>query len=77
MYDLWMGRELNPRVWVAGLHVDLKEFCELQPGMIGWALLNLAYAYAQQQRLGCDTQVTALLQLLPCPLALALQSLTA
>lgn len=29
--------------------VDLKEFCELYPGMIGWALLNLAFAFAQSR----------------------------
>lgn len=28
-YDLWMGRELNPRL---GSMFDLKEFCELYPG---------------------------------------------
>ncbi|GBF96191.1 delta(14)-sterol reductase [Raphidocelis subcapitata] len=44
-YDFWMGRELNPR-WLGGA-LDVKEFCELYPGMIGWALLNLAFAAAQ------------------------------
>ena len=44
-YDFWMGRELNPR-WLGG-SLDVKEFCELYPGMIGWALLNLAFAAAQ------------------------------
>jgi protein-S-isoprenylcysteine O-methyltransferase Ste14 len=43
-----MGRELNPRL----LGVDLKEFCELYPGMIGWGLLNLAFAYQQWLSLG-------------------------
>jgi Ergosterol biosynthesis ERG4/ERG24 family len=42
-YDFWMGRELNPRVF----GVDLKEFCELYPGLIGWAVLNLAFAHKQ------------------------------
>jgi len=27
--------------------LDLKEFCELYPGMMGWALLNLSFACAQ------------------------------
>ncbi len=31
IYDFFMGRELNPRV--GGL--DLKEFCELYPGLTG------------------------------------------
>lgn len=51
VYDFWMGRELNPRVG----GVDLKEFCELYPGMIGWGLLNLAFAYQQYVRLGFVT----------------------
>lgn len=31
LYDFWMGRELNPR-WG---QLDLKEFCELYPGLSG------------------------------------------
>jgi hypothetical protein len=50
-YDFWMGRELNPRLGA----LDLKEFCELYPGMIGWAVLNLAMAYKQYTRLGYVT----------------------
>ncbi len=49
IYDFWMGRELNPR-W--GSWLDLKEFCELYPGMIGWTLLNLAAAYRQYTSTG-------------------------
>lgn len=30
IYDFWMGRELNPRIG----SLDLKEFCELYPGML-------------------------------------------
>ena len=26
---------------------DLKEFCELYPGIIGWAIVNLAMAHKQ------------------------------
>ncbi|KAL2095266.1 hypothetical protein ACEWY4_009985 [Coilia grayii] len=37
LYDFFMGRELNPRI--AGF--DLKYFCELRPGLIGWVVLNL------------------------------------
>ncbi|GFR49051.1 hypothetical protein Agub_g11077 [Astrephomene gubernaculifera] len=44
-YDFFMGRELNPRLlWGT---FDLKEFCELYPGIIGWALLNLGMAHKQ------------------------------
>ena len=58
-YDFWMGRELNPRwrlglpSWLGGngspVTIDVKEFCELYPGMIGWALLNLAFAARQAE----------------------------
>lgn len=47
-YDFWMGRELNPRTG----RVDWKEFCELTPGLIGWACLNLAFAQKQFQEQG-------------------------
>eukprot|EP00879_Flechtneria_rotunda_P016886 GHRR01017676.1.p1 GENE.GHRR01017676.1~~GHRR01017676.1.p1 ORF type:complete len:424 (+),score=84.03 GHRR01017676.1:223-1494(+) len=56
VYDFWMGRELNPRI--AGM--DVKEFCELYPGMIGWGLLNLAFAYQQYKQLGYVTNAMLL-----------------
>ena len=37
-------RELNPRIFGS---LDLKEFCELRPGLIGWAMLNVAMACKQ------------------------------
>ncbi len=40
LYDIWMGRELNPRLG----SFDLKFFCELRPGLIGWVVLNLGMA---------------------------------
>ena len=43
MYDFFIGRELNPRIG----SLDLKEFCELRPGLIGWAVLNLGMACKQ------------------------------
>ena len=39
MYDFFLGRELNPRVGP----IDLKFFCELRPGLIGWVLLDLCF----------------------------------
>ena len=47
-YDFWMGRELNPRIF----SFDLKEFCELRPGLIGWSVLNAGFAAAQKEKLG-------------------------
>uniref|UniRef100_A0A8C5E4T9 Delta(14)-sterol reductase TM7SF2 n=1 Tax=Gouania willdenowi TaxID=441366 RepID=A0A8C5E4T9_GOUWI len=37
LYDFFIGRELNPRIGF----FDLKYFCELRPGLIGWAVINL------------------------------------
>lgn len=37
LYDFFIGRELNPRI--GGF--DLKYFCELRPGLIGWVVVNL------------------------------------
>jgi len=34
-----MGRELNPRVGP----IDLKFFCELRPGLIGWVMLDFSF----------------------------------
>ena len=46
-YDFWMGRELNPRV---GSLFDVKEFCELTPGMALWLALDVCFLLAQKQR---------------------------
>lgn len=51
VYNFFMGRELNPR-WGT---FDWKEFCELRPGLIGWALLNMAMVAKQQEKLGYVT----------------------
>jgi len=32
VYDFFKGRELNPRI----RDFDLKFFCEMRPGLIGW-----------------------------------------
>ncbi len=39
IYDFFMGHELNPRIGP----VDLKFFCELRPGLIGWVMLDLCF----------------------------------
>jgi delta14-sterol reductase len=47
MYDFFMGRELNPRFKLFGQDLDVKYFCELRPGLIGWMILNVAFLVAQ------------------------------
>ncbi|XP_071974383.1 delta(14)-sterol reductase TM7SF2 isoform X2 [Engystomops pustulosus] len=39
IYDFFIGHELNPRIG----SFDLKYFCELRPGLIGWCLINLCF----------------------------------
>jgi len=48
IYDFFIGRELNPRCG----SFDWKEFCELRPGLIGWAILNMAFVTVQKEKLG-------------------------
>lgn len=51
MYDFYIGRELNPRVTLPLLgEIDIKEFMEVRPGLLGWIILNFAFA-AKQYRL--------------------------
>eukprot|EP01041_Mallomonas_annulata_P005642 gene5642-11382_t len=49
IYDFFIGRELNPRI---GTSFDLKEFCELRPGLIGWLAINMGMAMEQYARRG-------------------------
>ena len=51
IYDFFIGRELNPRSFKEETF-DWKEFCELRPGLIGWAVLNAAFASVQKEKLG-------------------------
>lgn len=37
IYDFFMGHELNPKIG----NLDLKFFCEMRPGLIGWLIINL------------------------------------
>lgn len=48
IYDFFIGRELNPRIG----SFDLKEFCELRPGLIGWLAINMGMATAQYRKRG-------------------------
>ena len=57
LYDFFIGRELNPRV---GSMFDLKVFCELTPGLIGWLLLDLGFAHKQFKDTGAVSPAMAL-----------------
>jgi len=52
VYDFFIGRELNPRIALPSLDFDLKMFCELRPGLIGWVALNMGMAAKQLQATG-------------------------
>ncbi|KFV67912.1 Lamin-B receptor [Dryobates pubescens] len=45
IYDFFIGHELNPRIG----SFDLKYFCELRPGLIGWVVINLAMLLAEMK----------------------------
>ncbi|XP_034382842.1 delta(14)-sterol reductase LBR isoform X3 [Cyclopterus lumpus] len=49
-YDFFKGHELNPRI----KEFDLKFFCEMRPGLIGWCLINFAMALAEMKQQGLD-----------------------
>jgi hypothetical protein len=51
IYDFFMGNELNPRIG----QFDFKEFCELRPGLIGWAVINAACLLHQYRETGTVT----------------------
>lgn len=48
LYDWFIGRELNPRVTLPLFgEIDIKEFMELRPGLLGWVLIDFAFAAHQ------------------------------
>ena len=53
IYDWFIGRELNPRITLplCGT-IDIKAFCELRPGMLGYILLDLAFVAHQYKLYG-------------------------
>ncbi len=56
VYDFFIGRELNPRIDIPFLgKTDIKSFCELRPGMLGWVLLDLAFVAHQYKAHGYIT----------------------
>ena len=48
VFQFWIGRELNPTIG----SLDLKSFCELRPGLIGWLIINVSMACEQAVRNG-------------------------
>ncbi|KAJ2708132.1 erg24, C-14 sterol reductase [Coemansia sp. IMI 203386] len=60
VYDFFIGRELNPRIG----SLDIKYFCELRPGIMGWVLLNVSFAIKQYLQQG---QVSAAMWLAIVP----------
>ena len=53
IYDWFIGRELNPRITLPFFGtIDIKAFCELRPGMLGWILLDLAFIAHQYKLYG-------------------------
>ena len=64
LYDWYIGRELNPRITLPLLgEIDIKEFCELRPGMLGWAILDLTFVAHQYSTYGYVTDSILLVTL--------------
>ncbi|KAM4633298.1 delta(14)-sterol reductase LBR [Polymixia lowei] len=61
VYDFFKGHELNPRI----KNFDLKFFCEMRPGLIGWCVINFAMALAEMkvQRLEAPSHAMILVNL--------------
>uniref|UniRef100_A0A1A7Z6N6 Delta(14)-sterol reductase LBR n=1 Tax=Iconisemion striatum TaxID=60296 RepID=A0A1A7Z6N6_9TELE len=57
VYDFFKGRELNPRI----KGFDLKFFCEMRPGLIGWCLINFAMALAEMKQQGLQTPSSSMI----------------
>ncbi|KAI4181212.1 MAG: hypothetical protein LQ346_006847 [Caloplaca aetnensis] len=64
IYDWFIGRELNPRITIPIIGtIDIKAFCELRPGMLGWVLLDLAFVVHQYKLYGFVTDSIILITL--------------
>lgn len=56
LYDWFIGRELNPRITFPFIgEVDVKEFVELRPGLMGWVIMNFAWCAQQYRNYGYIT----------------------
>jgi delta14-sterol reductase len=64
LYDWFIGRELNPRVTLPIFgEVDIKAWCELRPGMLGWIIIDLAFIMKQYRNFGRVTDSIVLISL--------------
>ncbi|QSZ30629.1 hypothetical protein DSL72_000187 [Monilinia vaccinii-corymbosi] len=62
LYDWFIGRELNPRVTLPLLgEIDIKGFCELRPGLMGWLLIDYAFVAHQYKTYGYLTDSIVLI----------------
>ena len=62
LYDWFIGRELNPRVTLPLLgEIDIKVFCELRPGLMGWMLLDFTFIARQYRNYGYVTDSIVLI----------------
>jgi Delta14-sterol reductase len=62
LYDWFIGRELNPRVSLPFFgDIDIKTWCEVRPGLLGWIILDMAFAARQYREHGyiTDTMILA------------------
>uniref|UniRef100_A0A4W3JDQ6 Delta(14)-sterol reductase LBR n=1 Tax=Callorhinchus milii TaxID=7868 RepID=A0A4W3JDQ6_CALMI len=57
IYDFFIGRELNPRI----RNFDLKYFCELRPGLMGWVIINLGMVFAEMNVQNLDMPSLAMI----------------
>ncbi|KAF4983087.1 hypothetical protein FZEAL_1416 [Fusarium zealandicum] len=56
LYDWFIGRELNPRITIPLIgEVDIKEFFEIRPGLLGYIILNCSWCAQQYRNFGYVT----------------------
>lgn len=56
LYDWFIGRELNPRITLPFIgELDLKQWLELRPGLLGWTIINFAWCAKQYRNFGYVT----------------------
>jgi Delta14-sterol reductase len=56
IYDWFIGRELNPRIKLPFIpEIDIKIFMEMRPGLLGWIVLDCAFAMRQYKTFGYVT----------------------